>query len=268
MIRWQYIVVTYPSQSTTTLTISIRWINKLLIKLWANRMKSVRCHSVRVYKVEFQSYHSWLTYITLVKKKSEMFMQCWNALQWRHYEPEVVSNHQPRDCLLNRPFRRRSKKTSKLRVTGLCVGNSPVTSYKYPTQMASNAENVPIWWRYHVSSKGRVMHIYIYIYVSYVCVSVNRVSIGSCNGLSYSRRQSIIYEAMLIFHRTLRHKLKILSKYNDFISRKFIENVCITSAITVPASVCQLPFASASGNMAVELWWRHSKILRHCFMYM
>ena len=32
---------------------------------------------------------------------------------------------QPHDCLLNRLFRRRSKKTSKLRVIGLCVGNSP-----------------------------------------------------------------------------------------------------------------------------------------------
>ena len=29
--------------------------------------------------------------------------------------------------LLNRLFRRRSKKTSKLRVTGLCAGNSPIT---------------------------------------------------------------------------------------------------------------------------------------------
>ena len=35
---------------------------------------------------------------------------------------------------------RRSKKTSKLRVTGLCVGNSPVTG-EFPAQMASNAEN-------------------------------------------------------------------------------------------------------------------------------
>ena len=33
-----------------------------------------------------------------------------------------VSNHQPHDCLLNRLFRHRSKKTSKLRVTGLCEG--------------------------------------------------------------------------------------------------------------------------------------------------
>ena len=48
-----------------------------------------------------------------------------NALRWRHNELDGVSNHQPHGCLLNRLFRRRSKKTSKLRVTGLCVGNSP-----------------------------------------------------------------------------------------------------------------------------------------------
>ena len=43
----------------------------------------------------------------------------------RHNDHDGVSNHQPHSCLLNRLFRRRSKKTSKLRVTGLCVGNSP-----------------------------------------------------------------------------------------------------------------------------------------------
>ena len=47
------------------------------------------------------------------------------ALQWRHNNHDSVSNHQPQGCLLNRLFRRRSMKTSKLRVTGLCVGNSP-----------------------------------------------------------------------------------------------------------------------------------------------
>ena len=61
---------------------------------------------------------------------------------------DSVSNHQPHDCLLNRLFRRRSKKTSKLRVTGLCAGNSPRTG-EFPAQMASNAENVSIWWRHH-----------------------------------------------------------------------------------------------------------------------
>ena len=47
------------------------------------------------------------------------------SLRRRHNGRDSVSNHQPHDCFLNRLFRRRSKKTSKLRVTGLCVGNSP-----------------------------------------------------------------------------------------------------------------------------------------------
>ena len=49
------------------------------------------------------------------------------ALQWRHNESDGVSNHQAHDILLNRLFRRRSKKTWKLYVTGLCEGNLPVT---------------------------------------------------------------------------------------------------------------------------------------------
>ena len=40
------------------------------------------------------------------------------------------------------------KKTSKFRVTGLCVGNSPVTG-EFPAQKARNAENASIWWRHH-----------------------------------------------------------------------------------------------------------------------
>ena len=45
-------------------------------------------------------------------------------------------------------FRRRSKRTAKLRVTGLCEGNSPVTG-EFPAQRASNAENASIWWCHH-----------------------------------------------------------------------------------------------------------------------
>ena len=74
------------------------------------------------------------------------------SLQWRHNGRDGVSNHQPHHCLLNRLFGRRSKKASNLRVTGLCAGNSPGTG-EFPAQMASNAENVSIWWRHHVNWK-------------------------------------------------------------------------------------------------------------------
>ena len=53
-------------------------------------------------------------------------------LLWRHNGHDGVSNHQPHECLLNRSFMCRSKKTSKLHVTGLCAGNSPVTRKMLP----------------------------------------------------------------------------------------------------------------------------------------
>ena len=68
------------------------------------------------------------------------------SLQWHHNER--ISNHQHLYCLLNHLFRHRSKKTSKLRVTGLCEGNSPLTG-EFPIQRVSNVENVSIWWHHH-----------------------------------------------------------------------------------------------------------------------
>ena len=48
------------------------------------------------------------------------------SFQWRHNELYGISHHLPHDCLLNLLSRRRSKKISKLRFTGLCEGNPPV----------------------------------------------------------------------------------------------------------------------------------------------
>ena len=78
------------------------------------------------------------------------------SLQWHHNGHDGVSNHQSHHCLLNRLFGRRSKKTSKLRVTGLCVGNSSGIG-EFPAQRASNAENVSIWWRHH-GEKGDMVN--------------------------------------------------------------------------------------------------------------
>ena len=59
-----------------------------------------------------------------------------------------VSYHRRPHCLLNCCFGRRSMKASKLRVTGLCARNSPVTG-EFPAQRTSNAESVPIRRRHH-----------------------------------------------------------------------------------------------------------------------
>ena len=78
------------------------------------------------------------------------------SLQWRHNEHDGVSNHRRLHCLLNCWFRRRSKKTSKLCVSGLCA------------QKASNAENVSIWCRHHV-------HIYLIFLLDFYLKASNAV---------------------------------------------------------------------------------------------
>ena len=84
-----------------------------------------------------------------IKMPVRWVSMCFSApLQWRHNERDCVSNHRRLDCLFNRLFRRESKKTSKLRVTDLCEGNSPVTG-EFPAQRSRNEENASIWWRHH-----------------------------------------------------------------------------------------------------------------------
>ena len=91
-------------------------------------------------------------------------------LQWCHNGHDRVSNHQPHDCLLNRLFRRRSKKTSKLRVTGLCVGpvNSPqkwpVTRKMFPfDDVIMHINNVGSWKSINI---GWQMAVFIYSHCS------------------------------------------------------------------------------------------------------
>ena len=94
-----------------------------LIMLWKEQYNTVEC-----------SYNT-VQYCNIIK------MTSWWA-RWRLKSPA--------SGLFIQPFiQARSKKTSKLRVTGLCEGNSPVTG-EFPAQGASNAENVSIWWRHHV----------------------------------------------------------------------------------------------------------------------
>ena len=64
-------------------------------------------------------------------------------LQWRHNERDGVSNQRRLDYLLSRLFRRRSKKTSKLRVTGLCEGKSPMTG-EFPAQKPVTRKMFPL----------------------------------------------------------------------------------------------------------------------------
>ena len=117
-------------------------------------LEHVRCTpSVHQWTLSWR--HLWLVKIKFGRRSNGNFGLVtganseYNSLWWRHNGHDGVSNHQSRHCLLSRLFGCRSKKTSKLCVTGLCAGNSPETG-EFPAQMASNAENGPIWWRHHV----------------------------------------------------------------------------------------------------------------------
>ena len=105
-------------------------------------------------RFEYKMSFGWISYIAQNPRYlcattccKIMPVQHFCTLQWRHNGRDGISNHQPHDCVLSRLFGRRSKKTSKVR-TGLCEGNSPVTG-EFPTQRASNADNVSIWWHHH-----------------------------------------------------------------------------------------------------------------------
>ena len=86
-------------------------------------------------------------------------------LQWRHNQCNSVSNHRRHDCLFNRLFRRRSKKTSKFRVAGFCEGNSPVTD-EYFAQRA-----IPV---------TRNMFPFDDVIMFFLCTDCTKPSINSC----------------------------------------------------------------------------------------
>ena len=83
-------------------------------------------------------WHDFRTKVTKFGGNQYLWCYCSKSLWWRHNGCDGFSNHQAHECLLNRLFKRRTKKTSGLRVTGLCEGNSPLTG-EFPAQRASDA---------------------------------------------------------------------------------------------------------------------------------
>ena len=100
------------------------------------------------------------------------------SLQWRHNGRDGVSNRHPHNCLLNCLFRRRSKKTLKLRVTGLCTGNSPtknpprkgsVTRKMFPFDdviMLAILNEIKL--TYHLTDDNDLIRYFFVPYVTYV----------------------------------------------------------------------------------------------------
>ena len=164
-----------------------------------------------------------------------------HGLQWRHNEHNGVANHRRLDCLFNRLFRRRSKKTSKLRVTGLCEGNSQVTC-EFPAQMASNAENVSIWWCHHGASANWL-----------IIVSGNILPTFSDMPLS---KLTLIYRRMDLWHQTSR---RLESEYNvsnetAFLSAKVSHFVSALRCYFLQRKRVNMPPSRHYRNLFSNIW--------------
>ena len=97
---------------------------------------------------------------------------------------------------------RRSKKTSKLRVTGLCVGNSPVTG-EFPAQRASNAENVSIWLRHHEQGSHTFtceIHRKVYLHLE----PTTALFTSSCQKSIYQRYSNLQFSTAIFTKRATR----------------------------------------------------------------
>ena len=140
----------------------------VFVNLYKIKIEGLSWQQQRPEQASLQKYQVWILALilwwfeincaTLVSTKLGKIYWYTNALgedylkllQWRYNGRDSVRNLQSHGCFLNRLFRRRSTKTSKLRFAGLCAGNSPRTG-EFHAQMASNASNVSIWWRHHVN---------------------------------------------------------------------------------------------------------------------
>ena len=113
--------------------------------------------------------HVWILHhydtLTCFKKVKTMESILGNALLWHHNGREGVSNHRCLDGLLKRLFKHRSKKTSKLRVTGLCEGNSPVIG-EFPSQKFPFDDVIMVFLFLYVGGGT-----YVYTNIAMACIT-------------------------------------------------------------------------------------------------
>ena len=117
----------------------------------SNKILSALCRVVSAL-VPFTTELGFMLRGMMSARKHHMLKMPWH---WHQNDHDGISNHQPCGCLLNLLFRRRWKKTWKLRITGLCAGNSPkpvnsqhkgpVTRKMFPFDGVIMAVVLPSW---------------------------------------------------------------------------------------------------------------------------
>ena len=202
------------------------------------------------------------------------------TLRWRHNGRDGVSNHQPHHCLLSHLFGRRSKKNSKLRVTGLCAGNSPGIG-EFPAQMASNAENASIWWRHHVFWNHRGLDCLLlgssqkngYNWIWWKWNRINEsanlvenpaVDLGHQWAIDHQRSDysDVIMSTMV---SQFPRRLDCLNNFWFRRRSKKTSKLRVTGLCEGNSSVTgEFPAQRASNAESVSIWWRHHGFASDC----
>ena len=111
----------------------------------------------------------------------------WRSLQLRHNEHQGISNHQLHGRLLNHLFKVLIKENITAMHHWPLWGNSLVIS-EFPTQRASNTENVSIWWHHH-GNIGCLLGIHSLMFV--VIFSCDQAAIWLVQSVRPSVRLSV-----------------------------------------------------------------------------
>ena len=150
------------------------------------------------------------------------------TLQWRHNEHNGVWNHQPHDCLLNRFFRRRSKKTLKLRVTDLGAG-----FHQWP---ANSPHKGPVTWKMfpfdgvimyaigYFSGDGKVM---VYMHIKLISNRDNSKCVDARSPVKYAAFHCKMLSRILrlFFYNIIHHHSTNLSLYHLITYSHSLSNV-------------------------------------------
>ena len=173
-----------------------------------------------------------------------------------------VSNHSQLDCFFNSLHTLATKKTPELPITGpLC--RESTSDWWIPWQRVSNAKSFSMSWR--------LADLWLSI-----IKSVNRVSIGSDNGMSLIRRQTIILTnvGLLSFGPLGTNFSEILMKIQKFslkknasenivcemaviLSRGRWVDVVVSTGARASADTTSINTISRQTGPTLSAWWRH-----------
>ena len=129
--------------------------------------------------------------------------------------------------------RRRSKKTSKLRITDLCAGNSPVTG-ELPAQRVSNAENISIWWRHHDQLVRGVWYGYTCVAANYPEWCWGRNIPGGLNSIPWL---PMLWQLTAPEHRQPRYRLCRINGNSSILNNRYVVKVSSVYEVTI-SSCC------------------------------